>query len=435
MNTKHKYNDYNVASRSVYEYRITPKLDNNTWLEPALARVNSGFRGHIEGYGVSTGIQWHINYATNGILADQEIRLYRITFSASGQQLVFPGSHFDTVDPAMERTSRIDVGVTNNNYYGYRLEVHETPPPITEEPAYKLFGTGTVTMWASNAPPSPPNTLEASLHTSGSGVNLTWETPVTNSGQVAQYEVLRRTDLPVNDVNKYLVVGTTKLIHFHDKSADATNGAYRYKIRAVTKQDTRSGDSNIVFFPLVPPLACNTNYGTAQLVSKMFVDFDVFNTTKTVDDVTFVDVWAYADSAAEGELDRCINLDTNRLKVKRDIYHLHALDATDCPTTSCDIVDVDPGDNDPELMQKYTRWTRAGWPRHPFERFQMEDMEPLAGVYGVRYQVCAIQAAGTELCSQWRDSGKVNWRVNGPDFDADDIESLTVTVAPHYITE
>ena len=112
VNTNHQYNDYNVASRSVYEYRITPKLDNNTWLEPALARVNSAFRGNIEGYGVNTGIQLHINYATTGILEDQEVRMYRITYSAGGQQLVTPDSLFHTVDPATERISHIDTGVT-----------------------------------------------------------------------------------------------------------------------------------------------------------------------------------------------------------------------------------------------------------------------------------------------------------------------------------
>jgi hypothetical protein len=60
-------------------------------------------------------------------------------------------------------------------------------------------------------------------------------------------------------------------------------------------------------------------------------------------------------------------------------------------------------------------------------------MEDWAGVYGINYQVCALQPGRTELCSPWRDSGKVNWMVPGEDFTAADIVIHRSIVPPHRI--
>lgn len=340
-NTEQEYNDYNVASRSIYEYQVTPQLDNGTELRAGRVRLNSGFRGNVEGYGVETGIQLHISYATHGVLADQEVRVYRSNFRPDGSEFVNGGSKIFTVDPATERIARIDTGVARNAYHGYRILVYETPPAETGEPERRVLSSDTVTMWASSAKPSAPLNLQASVPATGYGAYLSWTKPADRPAQVAQYEILRRSYLPLN-IGDYAVVGTTKRTYFQDVTA-IENGVYEYKVRTVTKQDTRGPASTSVIFPELTPLTCNTNYNTGETVSHLFADYDVFNADGEIKDIAALDVWAYADSSDFVGLERCTSLNTTRLKIKREIYFQHSLDDNECPNTSCHIVDTTSG--------------------------------------------------------------------------------------------
>ena len=281
-----------------------------------------------------------------------------------------------------------------------------------------------VIVWNSEALPSAPRTLTAT--TGDSGISLAWARPTDRHAQIAQYEVLRRGYLPAG-LQPYFVIGTTKALSLLDTTARGT-GNYEYKVRTVTKQDTRGPDSNVASAMSLRAMTCGTNYGESQTVSNVFTDFDFMAATNTAKDPVILDAWLYASSTPL-DLERCTSFDWQRLYVKREIYHQHGLpnNVSDCirnatdPTppvgTSCDLVSTTAGAGSVAQVNTPQSRLKTGWSRHPIERVYMFDLEP--GVYSMRYQSCVVQPnRNNDICSGWRDSGRVNYRVTGPDFTA-----------------
>ena len=403
--------DSDVPPRSVFEYRVTPVLPGDTLLDAGVARIRSTTSNRLEAYAVTdTSIRVHFrNNDDYRPSANHLAAMRRIVISSSGGRRI--GGTFNwTLTPPQTHMTWLDTGVESGSYYSYvgqLRHIGENAPASAD-----FLFTGVPVVKADAGLPSEPRNLAVTGEV-GSTLRVSWDAPTTKNYRVAHYEILRRSLTPVGP---FEVVGTSKDRRQASRGTESDR-AYEFKVRAVTQSDQRGPESDsVILGPTpMPTFDCNTNHRTGQPVTQLVSEYDIYNRGGIVEDISFVDLWAYAVAPENTGLERCIEVDPGKLILKREIYYAHAL-GPECPETSCDIIDVPPGLG--RVREVDGTFIVLGWPRVRHVRlFDYEPLEPgFAGVYGMRHQVCAAPLGDTDLCSPWQDSGLINWRVPGRNF-------------------
>ena len=426
--SKQRLLDTDVASRSVYRYRITPVLSDGSELEPWLIRLKSDTSQRLEAFGVADGVQIEMRHTrSEDDSADgEEAWLYRLPRGTSGLYSSYhwnPSSKFREHTPVEDYMSYTDTGRHRERGYAY---LHIIVQRNKDNTTTNLLYSPLVWTRTTHLPPSKPRDLVV-LGASGSDISLEWDAPSTNSFQVAQYEILRRSLSPETE---WVVIGTTKRTSFTD-TKNESGAVYRYAVRTVTKQGTRgpaTGESESVGPAL--DFACTVEGGAVKDVTRMVASFDAYSDSPVVNPYV-VDVLAYVDTETtddEGETtittERCNRWDIDRVYLKKEVYYRHELNGN-CENTelSCDILDVTPGQGTVEsLIDEIMLRMPVGDETLQGQRFYINGrpfFQP--GVIGLRYSSCVMQDDGESLCSEWVDSGKIPWLVDGPDFREEEI--------------
>ena len=405
---KQRFLDTDVASRTNFQYRVTPLLDDGNTLDPEHAYVESSTSRALEGFGVANGIELHWRYDSKKPVDNKTARVHWLRLYSNGGVEYSPTRVVHEVTPPTPLMQYTYTDATEDRDYVFYYQVRNTATETSESNSYITY------VHSSDAPPSAPRNVQA-IGTIGEDVSITWGRPATNGFQVAQYEVLRRQVLP-SPRSEFVVIATTKRHSYTDQTTEAGK-QYDYVIRSITKQGTRGPSSAFSRLPDAPVLTCDTSYGTDQVVTKLVADYDVFNPDGVVADLGALDIWAYAGSQQDGGLERCRAVDNSEIIIQRETYYAHTINEA-CPAISCDEVDVPAGSGEVEVVRENLGWIRAGWHRAGYERVYIGDILNHPGVYKMRYQVC-VPSGSQDLCSGWRDSGTVNWLVPGPGFSSE----------------
>ena len=419
------YVDSDVASRSMYEYLITPLLDNGTVETPQEFRVKSSTASVLEGYGVADGIQLHVRYNVDDPPASHKGLLKRLRRDCDGGLSIGSNMNIFSQVPAPKKVDHLDRWPRDVQQVAYYASVFGDLRPGVSVYSHSPV----VHIEATHELPSEPRQVSLSGEVGGK-VSVSWKVPEAREFQVAQYEVLRRQVFPAvgDDWN---VIATNRGSSYEDTTT-VEGVHYEYKLRSVTKQGARGPESEVVGYPTFGRANCVTHHGNEKEITHVFVDYDVFNEDGVVEDIGALDVWGYATTPS-GDLERCKALDVDRLEVTREIYFSHAIDDGCADSgTSCDVIVESAGNGQVAVVNESFFWVKAGWPRHLFARIYLNDIAGEPGVYQMRYRACAMHSGSSKVCSQWRDSGTVNWRVPGLEYTSADVEAIPDLLPPRY---
>ena len=392
------YYDGNVANGMSYEYRIRPRtvvdgitqfLDSDDFYEEGEMQDLSW------GYGNAAGAVLHITPTSRVGLDELEVRIDRRSSLSHVK-----GIRSDTYYPATPyldvetNTLRIeDDTAIPGRYYTYEVELWEN----IEGEQSKVATVPAIVLLAGEVEPGAPQDVNVSQMESG-GAIVSWSEGQF-PGQVAQYEILRRSISSLGE-GTFEVVGATRELFFEDHNAQEEM-AYEYKVRPVSVHATaiEGDESDIVSYPL---LMCDTLVDKGQRVTELHIEVDMLAINQNNEfNFNVLDTWAYA-ATDDVTVERCHTLPPYHVALNRQLTYKKVIDDDRCPVAgeSCA---VELTDAEMATDRVFLRWDDYGFGRHTWlHGYDISPIHLANGEYQFRYQVCAV--VDDSLCSPWRDA-------------------------------
>ena len=399
--TTTRFADNDVVYKTKYQYRITPRLADNTTLAKITKTYTAETRNILAGRYANGKIE--LEFQADPLLPMDvqyvTIKEHPYNERSSSNAITLVDKRAFTTNKSTH--SFTPAWATGTNRY-YAIQLYTKIPPSRQ---YQLSTLQIPPIAIRNGTAEPDTPGTPSLTTDADGtVTITW---ASNNGahRTAGYEILRRPARPINAWMPKHYTTTTTSLQLPD---DTPNGpAYEYSVAPIKLDGTRTTKSggekqhpNLrtpkCLDPTLPPGAQQKDVHILYLLPDITA-LTGYGATRTLD-LIVTDEWSRPCSAIRAD----------DYYLQRSIYYKHTLDPS-CPrqNLSCTLI------NEPTIVQRsavspssgavienLTKTPATVWGTRLWQAIGFTDNDLKPGRYGMLYRACTVD---NSKCSLWVD--------------------------------